>query len=90
MTPPNSVKKRRQQLHARDVRGFVAFCFYALEEKVVNKSCFQSIFQVQTQDSFQDPINTLSCSKFTLNHWLKSYFFSLVAKSDLGEEPNKL
>ena len=48
MTSPKSVKKSRQQLHARDVSGLVAFCFYHLEEKVVNKSCFPSIFQVQT------------------------------------------
>ena len=43
-----SVRKRRQQLHARDVRGLVAFCFCHLEEKIVNKSYFPSIFKVQT------------------------------------------
>ena len=48
MTSPKSVRKRRKQLHARDVRGLVAFCFYPLEGKIVNKSRFQSIFQVQT------------------------------------------
>ena len=48
MTSLKSPKKRRQQLHARDVRGLVAFYFYQLEEKMVNKSCFSSIFQVQT------------------------------------------
>ena len=48
VTKLESVKKHCQQLHARDARGLVAFCFYPLEEKIVNKSCFQSIFQVQT------------------------------------------
>ena len=48
MASPNSVEKRRQQFHARDVRGLVAICFYPLEEKIVNKSCFPSIFKVQT------------------------------------------
>ena len=43
-----TVRKRRQQLHARIVRGFVAFCVCPLEEKLVNKSCFSSIFEVQT------------------------------------------
>ena len=45
MTPLKSAKKRRQPLHARDERGLVALCFYLLEEKKVNKSCFPSIFQ---------------------------------------------
>ena len=48
MTSLKSVQKRRQQLHARDVRGLVAFCFYPLDEIIVNKSCFLSIFKVQT------------------------------------------
>ena len=48
MTSLKSVRKRRQQLHARDVRGLVAFCFCPLEEKIVNKSCFPFIFKVQT------------------------------------------
>ena len=48
MTSVKSVKKRRQQLHAHDVRGLVAFCFYPLEEKIVNKSFFPSIFEVQS------------------------------------------
>ena len=34
MTSLKSVRKRRQQLHARDVRGLAAFCFYPLEEKI--------------------------------------------------------
>ena len=48
MTSPKFVRKIRQQLHARDVRGLVAFSFCPLEEKIVNKSCFSSIFKVQT------------------------------------------
>ena len=43
-----SVKKRRQQLLARAVRGLAVFCFYPLEDKIVNKECFPSIFKVQT------------------------------------------
>ena len=43
-----SIRKRRQQLHARHVGGLVAVCFYPLEEKKVNKSGFPSILQVQT------------------------------------------
>ena len=48
MTSPKSVEKRRQQLHARDVRDLIAICFYPLADKIVNKSCFLSIFKVQT------------------------------------------
>ena len=48
MTSLKTVQKRRQQLHARDVRGLVVLCFCPLEEKNVNKSCFPSIFKVQT------------------------------------------
>ena len=48
MTSPKSFKKRRQLLHARNVRGLVAFCFCPGEENIVNKSCFPSIFKVQT------------------------------------------
>ena len=40
-----TVRKRRQQVHAQDVRGLVAFSFCPLEEKIVNKSCFPSIFK---------------------------------------------
>ena len=85
MTSPKSVKKRRQQLYARNVRGLVAFCFYPLEEKIVNKLCFQSIFQVQT-------VLTLVSRPDKHTELLKNYFkplvkklkFStLVAKSDL-------
>ena len=48
MTSLNSAKKRRQELHALDVRGLAAFCFRPLEEKIVNESCFSSNFKVQT------------------------------------------
>ena len=44
MTSLKSIRKHRQQLHAREVRGLVAFCFCPLQEK----SCFPSIFNVQT------------------------------------------
>ena len=44
MTSLKSIRKGRQQLHARDVRGLVAFCFCPLEEKIVSTSRFPSIF----------------------------------------------
>ena len=47
MTSLKSVQKRRQQLHARDVKGLAAFCFYPLKNKVT-KSCVSSILKVQT------------------------------------------
>ena len=70
MTSLKSVRKRRQQLHAGDVRGLFAFCFYPLEEKIVNKSCFPSIFKVQTPISRPDKHAEL----------LKIYFKPLVKK----------
>ena len=48
MTSLKLVRKSRQQLHARDMAGLVAFCFYPLEEEIVNESCFLSILKVQT------------------------------------------
>ena len=48
MTSLKSVRKRRQQLYARDVRGLVANCFCPPEVKIVNKSCFPSIFKMRT------------------------------------------
>ena len=43
-----TVRKRRQQLHAREVRGLVAFCFHQLEDKIAKNSCFPSNFKMQT------------------------------------------
>ena len=48
MTSLKSVRKRRKQLYARDVRGLVGICFCPLEVKIVNKSCFPSISKGQT------------------------------------------
>ena len=85
MTSPKSVKKCRQQLHARDVRGFVAFCFYPLEEKIVNKSCLQSIFQVQPAFApITRPDKHAELLKNCFKPLVKKLKFStLVAKSDL-------
>ena len=85
MTSPKSVKQRRQQLHARDVRGLDAFCFYPLEEKIVNKSCFPSIFQVQTAFT---PISRPAEHAELLKNYFKPLvkklkFSTLVAQSDL-------
>ena len=41
------VTKFCQQLHARDVRGSVAFCFCPQVDKIANTSSFASIFKVQ-------------------------------------------
>ena len=91
MTSPKSVRKRHQQLHARDVRGLVAFCFYPLEEKIVNKSCFQSIFQVQT--AFAPISRPDKHAELLKNYFIplvkKLKFSTLVAKSDslkMGEK----
>ena len=80
-----SAKKRRQQLHARDVRGLAAFCFYPLEEKLVNKSCFPSVFQVQTVFT---PVNRPDKHAELLKNYFKPLviklkFSTLVAKSGL-------
>ena len=85
MTLPKSVKKRRQQLNARDVRGLVALCFYPLEEQKVNKSCLQSIFQVQTMFT---PISRPEKHAELLKNYFepqfkKLKFSTLVAKFDL-------
>ena len=72
MTSLKSVRKR-QQLHARDVRGLVAFCLYPMEEKIVNKSCFPSMFKVQTMFT---PISRPDKQA----ELLKNYFKPLVKK----------
>ena len=85
MTSLKTAKKRRQQLHARDVRGFVAFCFYPLDEKIVNKSCFPSIFQVQTMFTpLSRPDKYAELLKNYFRPLVKKLKFStLVAKSNL-------
>ena len=85
MTSPKSIKKRLQQLHAHDVRGLVAFHFYPLEEKIVNKSCFESNLQVQTLFT---PISRPDKLAELLKNYFKPLvkklkFSTLVAKSDL-------
>ena len=45
MTSLEPVRKRRQILHARDMKGLIAFCFCPLEEEIVNKLCFPSIYK---------------------------------------------
>ena len=40
LTSLKSVRERRYQLHARDVRGSDAICLCPLEEKIVSKSYF--------------------------------------------------
>ena len=74
MTSLKSFRKHRQQLHARDVRGLVAFCFCPLEAKVVNKSYFPSISMVQA-------VSTLISRPDKHAKLLKIYFQPLVKKS---------
>ena len=78
MTSLKSVRKRRQQLHARDVRDLAPFWFCPLVEKIVNESCFPSIFKVQTVFTpVSRPDKHAELLKFTLNHWVKSQNFQL-------------
>ena len=84
MTSLKSAKQRRQQLHASDVRGLVAFCFDPLEDKIVNKSCFPSIFQVQTMFApISRPDKHAELLKIYFKPLVKKLNFSaFVAKSD--------
>ena len=45
MTSLKSAKKRRQQLHARDVRGLVAFCFIFWKKKWSTNRFFRLFFR---------------------------------------------
>ena len=85
MTSLKSVKKRCQQLHAHNVRGLVLLCFYPLDEKIVNKSCFPSIFKVQTAFTLiSRPDKHAELLKNNFKPPVKKLKFStLVAKSDL-------
>ena len=86
MTSLKSIGKRRQQLHVRDVRGLVPFCFCSLKEKIVNKSCFPSICQVQTvfaPISRPDKHAELLKIYFKPQVKKKLKFSTLVAESDL-------
>ena len=85
MTSPKSVRKRRQQLHARDVRGLAAFCFCPLEEKIVNRSCFPSIFKVQTEFTpISRPDKHAGLLKIYYKPLIKKLKFSILnAQSDL-------
>ena len=85
MTSPKLVKKRRQQLHARVMRSLDAFCFYPLDEKIVNKTCFHSIFQVQTVCTpILRPDKHAELLKNVFKPLVKKLRFStLVGKSDL-------
>ena len=84
MTSPEWVQNRRKQLHARDVRGLFAFVFTLWKKKIVNKSCFQSILQVQT---IFVPISRPDEHAELLKSYFKPLvkklkFSTLVAKSD--------
>ena len=61
------------------------FCFYFLEVKIVNKSCFPSIFQVQTVFTpISRPDKHAELLKNYFKPLVKKFKFStLVAKSDL-------
>ena len=84
MTSLKSVRKRRQQLHMRDVRGFVAFCFCPLEEKIVIKLCFPSIVKMQTVfTTISRPDKHAELLKICFKPLVeKLTFFTLVSKSD--------
>ena len=85
MTSLKSIRRGRQQLHVRDVRGLSAFCFCPLEERIVNKSCFPSIFKVQRVFTpISRPDKHAELLKIYFKPLVKKLKFStLVAKSDL-------
>ena len=85
MASLKSVRKRRQQLNARDVRGLVAFCFCPPEEQIANKSWFPSIFKVQTVfTSISRPDKHAELIKIHFYPLVKKFKFStLVAYADL-------
>ena len=85
MTLLKSVRKRRQQLHASNVRGLVAFCFCPLEDQIVNKLCFLSIFKAQTAFTpIIRPDKHAELLKICFKPLVeKLNFFTLVAKFDL-------
>ena len=74
-------RKRRQQLHARDIRGLVVFCVCPLENKILNKSCFPSIF---TFAPISRPDKHAELLKIYFKPLIKKLKFStLIAKFDL-------
>ena len=85
MTSLKSDRKRRQQLHARDVRSLVAFRFCPLGEIIVNKSLFPPIFKVPTQfKPISRPDKHAELLKIYFKPLVKKLNFStLVAESDL-------
>ena len=65
--------------------SLVAFCFYPLEEEIVNESCFPSILKVQTVFT---PISRLDKHAELLKKYFKPRvkklkFSTLVAKFDI-------
>ena len=83
MTSPKSVEKRRQLLHALDVRGLVAFCFLSSG----TKNSQQIVFSVYFSGEFA-PISRPDKHAELLKNYFKSLvkklkFSNLVAKSDL-------
>ena len=72
-TSPTTSRSRHERLSC--------VLFLSSERKKVNKLCFPSILRCKLcLHPFQNPTNTLSCSKVTLNHWLN--ISTLVAKFD--------
>ena len=67
------------------MRGLDAFCFCPLKEKIFNKSCFPSIFKVQTVfPPISRPDELAELLKYYFKPQVKKLKFStVVAKSDL-------
>ena len=80
-----SAKKRRQQLHTRDVRGLVAFCFYPLEKKKSQQIVFAVYFSgANCVTRISRPDKHAELLKNYFKPLVKKLKFStLVAKSDL-------
>ena len=80
MTSLKTIREHHQQLNTCNVRGLAAFCFYPMEEKIVNKSCCLSFFKVQTGFTL---ISRPDKHAELLKIYFKPLVKKLVAKSDL-------
>ena len=85
MTSLKSVQKRHQQLHAGEVRSLVLFRSDPLDEIIVNKLCFLSIFKVK--NAFTPILRPDKHAELLKNNFKspikKLKFSTLIAKSDL-------
>ena len=83
MTSPKLVKKRRQQLHACDVRSLDAFCFFSSGRKNSQQNVF-SVYFSGANSPILRPDKHAELLKNYFKPLVKKLNFSiLVTKSDL-------